>query len=70
MAYKFKYLIIREKPYNRGETVAQVNVSHLNKRAANSKWDELEKLFSPEKYTGCLTECNNEMREFQNTNPA
>jgi len=66
MAYKFKYLIIREKPYNRGETMAQVNVSHLNKKGANAKWDELEKTFPPDKYTGCLTECNNEMREFLN----
>ena len=66
MAYKFKYLIFREKPYNIGETMAQVNVSHLNKKDANTKWDELEKTFPPDKYAGCLTECNNEMREFIN----
>ena len=67
MAYKFKYIIIREKPYNIGKTVAQVNVSHLNKKGANSKWDELEKIFSPDKYVGYLTECNYEIREFVNS---
>jgi hypothetical protein len=66
MPYKFKYIIIREKPYNMGQTMAQVNVSHLNKKGANAKWDELEKIFPPDKYTGCLTECNHEMREFLN----
>jgi hypothetical protein len=66
MAYKFKYIIIREKPYNMGQTMAQVNVSHLNKKGANAKWDELEKTFPPDKYAGCLNECNHEMREFLN----
>lgn len=66
MAYKYKYIIIRERPYNVGKTMAQVNVSHLNKKGANAKWDELEKIYPRDTYVGCLTECNNEMREFQN----
>lgn len=66
MAYKYKYIIIREKPYNMGKTMAQVNVSHLNKKGVNAKWDELEKTYPRDKYVGCLTECNNQMREFQN----
>jgi hypothetical protein len=66
MKYKFKYLIIREKPYNIGKTMAQVNVSHLNQKGVKEKWDELEKTFSTDKYVGCLTECSNEIREFLN----
>lgn len=49
-----------------GQTMAQVNVSHLNKKGVNAKWDELEKTFPPDKYAGCLTECNHEMSEFLN----
>jgi len=66
MPYKFKYLVIKESPYNRGVAMAQINVSHLNKKSANAKWDELEQIFPRDKYTGCLTECNSEMREFLN----
>jgi hypothetical protein len=66
MTYKFKYIIIREKPYNMGQTMAQINVSNLNKKGVNAKWDEIEKTFPPDKYAGCLTECNYEMREFLN----
>jgi len=64
MAYKFKYLIIKEKPYNTGATKTQINVSHLNKKDINTKWDELEKKYPTDKYVGCLTECNTKMREF------
>lgn len=66
MKYRYKYLIIRKKPYNCGETVTQINVSHLNKRGVNAKWDELEKSFPPDEYSGCLIETNEEMREFLN----
>lgn len=67
MPYKYKYLIFRTKPYNRGETVAQVDVSHLNKKGINARWDELEKDFSKEKYQSSLTECNILHREFIKT---
>lgn len=66
MAYKFKYIIIKEKPFNIGATVAQVNVSQLNKKGIESKWDELEKTFPKDKYAGCLQECDDEIREFLN----
>jgi len=61
---KNKYLIFREKPYNMGETVAQVNVSDLNKRGIQNKWNELESIFPKETHQSSLTECNNELREF------
>lgn len=64
MAYKFKFLIINEKPFNSGVTVARVNVSNLNKKGIESKWNELEKTFPKDKYVGCLQECNNELIEF------
>lgn len=63
---KFKYIIIKEIPYNKGITVAQVNVSALNKKESYKKWDELEKIFTRDKYQSSLTECGQEMREFMN----
>lgn len=62
--YKFKYLEFRVKPFNLGEIVAQIDVSHLNKKGINQKWDELEKQFPKDKYQSCLTECNQERPSF------
>jgi len=67
MSYKFKYLIFREKPYNKGETVAQVNVSHLNKKGIKERWDGLLELYPLDKYQSSLTECNEQMAEFIST---
>lgn len=64
MGYKFKYLIFRHIPYNRGETVAQINVSHLTKPQAKKKWKEYDNTFPPDKYHSSLTETNEQMREF------
>lgn len=64
MKYKYKYLIFREKPYNQGKTVAQINVSHLNKRDAKKKWKELDNVYSPELYHSSLTETNEQLIEF------
>ena len=63
---KFKYLIFRETPYNRGETVAQIDVSHLNKRGVEARWSELEKIFPRDKYQSSLTTVDSEYREFIN----
>lgn len=64
MAYKFKYLIFKNKPFNTGETVAIFNVSHLNKKGIDTRWEELQKEFTPEQYASCLTECNHRMAEY------
>lgn len=64
MAYKHKYLIIRENPYNQGETVAQINLTGLNKKESNKIWDNMDTVFEKDRFTSCLTECNNEMAEY------
>jgi hypothetical protein len=61
MAYKFKYLVFRKKPYSTGKTVARVDVRHLNKRGIYAKWDELEQTFPKSEYQSSLTEMNHEM---------
>lgn len=61
--YKFKYLEFRTKPFNLGEIVAQVDVSHLNKKGIKQKWNELENQLPQDKYQSCLTETNQERRE-------
>jgi hypothetical protein len=61
---RYKYIIIREKPYNTGQTMAQVNVSHLNKKGIEAIRFDLETKFSPEEYCSCLIECNHQMHEF------
>lgn len=66
MAYKFKYLIFNEIPFNRGITVAQVDVSLLNKKSINNKWTELESIFPNDKFQSSLREQGFEMREFIN----
>lgn len=64
MAYKNKYLIFREKPYNLGKTVAQINVSHLTKPQAKKLWRELDGKYSPDVYHSSLTETNDTLIEF------
>lgn len=49
-----------------GKTMAQVNVSHLNKKEAKSRIGELEKAYTSDKYAICLTECNQGKTEFLN----
>ena len=65
MAYKKKYLIFKEKPYNMGKTVAQIDVSHMTKPQANRYWKELDAKYPPNKYESSLTETNNTLIEFQ-----
>jgi len=64
MKQKFKYLIIKEKPYNIGRTVAQINVSKLTVKESNAKVLELEKAFPLEKYVSCIVSSNQEKGEF------
>lgn len=66
MAYKNKFLVVKEKPFNTGFPIAQINVSLLNKKGINLKWDELQKEYPKDKYIVSLTETNNPMREFVN----
>ena len=69
MAYKNKFLVFRTRPPRAGsistDTVAQINVSHLNKKGITQKWDELIEKYPSEKFLSCLTETNNDLREFQ-----
>lgn len=65
MAYKNKYLIFRERPYNMGKTVAQINVSHMTKPQAKKYWKELDAKYPPEKYASSLTETNDSFAEFE-----
>lgn len=65
MSYKHKYLVFREKPYNTGNTVAQVDVTDLNKLGRHNKWNELEAKYPPERYVSSLTETNSSLTEFQ-----
>ena len=64
MAYKNKYLIFRERPYNMGKTVAQINVSHMTKTQAKKYWKELDAKYPSEKFGSSLTETNDFLREF------
>lgn len=65
MPYKYKYLIVREKPYNMGKTMAIVDVAHLNKKGREQKWDELDEQYPKDKYTSCFTECQQEKYCFE-----
>lgn len=65
MAYKFKYLIFREKPFNRGETVAVVDVSIYNKKEIKVKWDQLVQKYSIDRFQSCLSERNEQMDSFE-----
>ena len=67
ISMKFKYLEFRERPFNVGELVAQVDVSLLNKRGIELKWSELEKTFPKENYQSCLTETKQERTSFIKT---
>lgn len=53
---KTKILEFREKPFNKGNLIYKEDVSHLNKKSINQRWDELQKSYSPEKYQSCLIE--------------
>jgi hypothetical protein len=46
---KFKYLEIKEKPYNKGEWVANIDVTNLNKKGIEEKIKQLETKFPIEK---------------------
>lgn len=70
MAYKYKYIVITEKPTNVGEVMVQYDVSHLNKRGIEAKFKELEQTYPTDKYTGHLQEQNNEMRTFMKAHKA
>lgn len=53
---KNKYLEFREKPFNRGEWVANINVTHMSKKEIDVKQAEIERtIFPKEKYACCLT---------------
>ena len=65
MAYKNKYIIFREKPYNMGKTVAQINVSHMTKPQAKKYWSELEAKYPSDKFASSLTETNSNLPEFE-----
>lgn len=66
--YKFKFLVFTTRPLVRGsvfkDTVAQIEVTDLNKFEIGAKWNELEKTFPKETYLSCLTETNQHLREF------
>lgn len=65
--YKFKYLVFKEKPYNYGVTVAQLDVTHLTKKEIKVEWDKLVKTDFPEaQFASSLTETKKEMRVFNN----
>jgi len=63
--YKFSYIIVRETPYNRGKSVAVVDVSHFNKKGKNMEWDRLDSKYPKSKFTSCLTDTNEEMVTFE-----
>ncbi len=65
MKYKYKYLVVRENPYNTGDTIAHINVSHLNKKGVDAKWDELQKKYPEDKYTVALQSRNDQIPEFE-----
>lgn len=68
MTYKYKYLIFTTRPkeaFGFRDTVAQIDVNHLNKRGINEEWDRLSKKYLPEIYLSSLTRTNQEMRIFQ-----
>ena len=53
---KNKYLEFRERPFNRGEWVANINVTHMSKKEIDVKQAEIERtIFPKEKYACCLT---------------
>jgi hypothetical protein len=69
MAYKNKFLVFRTKPAVAGscftDTFAQINVSDLNKKGIDKKWNELIEKYPSDNFLSCLTETNNDLREFQ-----
>lgn len=69
MSYKNKFLVFRTKPIIAGscftDTVAQINVSDLNKKGIDKKWNELINKYPSDKFLSCLTQTNNDLREFQ-----
>ena len=62
---KNKYLIFKEKPYNKGKTVAVINVSDFTKPGAKKVWTLYSETYSPDKYQSSLTETNEVLEEFQ-----
>jgi len=65
---KYKYLIFTTRPkqmFGFRDTVAQIDVNHLNKRGIDEEWDRLSKIYPKEIFLSSLTETNQEMRTFQ-----
>ena len=61
---KNKYLIFKERPYNIGKIVSQINVSDLSKKGINKLLDELQGKFPQEKYASSITQTNESLNEF------
>lgn len=61
---KYKYLEFREKPFNKGDLFLRIDVTALNKKEINKKWDELIKRFPIDKFQSCLSEVKEKFFEF------
>lgn len=66
MAYKYKYLRVRVKPDNFGETVCRVDVSQLNKKGIELEWDRLDKKYPVSAYISCFEQTNDKLPLFEN----
>jgi hypothetical protein len=66
---KYKYLEVREKPFNQGKWVANLNVTHLTKKEIDFQWKELENTFPVDKYASCLTTTKDERAVFMDAPP-
>ena len=61
MAYQFKYLEVKRKPWNMGICVERKDVSHLNKKGIDQVWDQMDEKYSKEEFQSGLTKTNTEM---------
>lgn len=57
---KFKYIVVRERPWNACLMVMRLNVSELNMRQAKKKMKEYEERYPSDKYSIGIT-CTNEI---------
>jgi len=66
MAYKNKYLRVREKPNNYGKTVCRVDVGHFNKKGREAEWDRLDAKYPTSIYISCYEQTNDSLPCFEN----